>query len=568
MMECMKGVRCILMGLLLAGSVFRVGATEEDSLGISRQDPYYFQFYGGINKSANEHLPWSEFSRYPWSGGLFVGFGKEITPVWGWRLAFRYNHNKSRNVPRCEWQDTWKWQNVGLFADATFDLTDALFNEDSESAGRFNLKAFAGVGAVYTFDFPKEPPLSYTHAYSKDSLVLGAFRAGLTATYQVSSRWRIGAELSHTLFMDRFNGVKTGFPLDGRTNLKVGLTYLFGPKPRKQQPQAVVPYDHRLKVIPPLPLLIPAPEERKIRQVAGRAFLDFPVNETVIYPDYRRNPEELKRISASIDSALFDKSMRVLSISLHGYASPEGTYVNNVRLAEGRTRALRDYLRQRYQLSDSLFHTGFTPEDWQNLRDFLVAGSRRRVKADHWYAYATVEETPEMPEIVWRHREALLKVIDNTQEWDAKEQTLKQVGGGEPYAWLLRHVYPGLRHTDYVIEYEVQPYPVKDGRKLIYTHPSALSLQEMYFVAKSYKEGSDGWMDALLIAAQSYPEDEQANLNAACACVQKFRLTDAKAYLEKAGDSKDARYLRRVIRAMEGEGGWRIESGRIIIEDY
>lgn len=84
MMECMKGVKCILMGLLLAGSVLRVGATEEDSLGISRQDPYYFQFYGGINKSANEHLPWSEFSRYPWSGGLFVGFGKEITPVWGW----------------------------------------------------------------------------------------------------------------------------------------------------------------------------------------------------------------------------------------------------------------------------------------------------------------------------------------------------------------------------------------------------------------------------------------------------------------------------------------------------
>ena len=91
------------------------------------------------------------------------------------------------------------------------------------------------------------------------------------------------------------------------------------------------------------------------------------------------------------------------------------------------------------------------------------------------------------------------------------------MAGGKPYRWLLDHVYPGLRHTDYVIQYVVRHYPVQQSRRLIYTHPEALSLSEMYRVAESWPEGSDDWLDALLIAARQYPESETANLNAAVA---------------------------------------------------
>lgn len=557
-----------LCALALCGSW---GATKRDSVGTASTtvDPYYLQFFVGLNKSANEHLPWSEFTRYPWSGGLFVGVGKELNALWGWRAAFRYNHNKSRNVPRCERPDTWGWDNVGLFADATFDVTDALAVwMPAGTTERFNLKAFAGVGGAYTFGFPEEVPLSYTQAYSKDSTFHAGLRAGLTATYQVAERWRVGAELSHTLFTDRFNGVKGGFPLDGRTNLTVGVVYLLErAKPRKRVVSPLPKrYDHRLRVIPALPWVMPAPEAVKVRQLEGRAFLDFPVNETSIDPRYRRNPEELARICASIDSALFDKNIQVTRISLHGYASPESPYANNSRLAKGRTESLKQYLGERYALPDTLFETAFTPEDWQNLRAFIEAGNRQKVKEDIWYAQASVSETPTMPDHLLRYREELLQVIDQAIDPDEKEAQLKRVGEGVPYQWLLRHVYPGLRHTDYVIEYVVGAYPVKDGKKLIYTHPEALSLQEMYHVAQSYPEGSDDWLDAMLIAAKQFPAEEEANLNAACACVRVKRLTDARYYLGKAGDTEAARYVDKVIRAMEGTGSWRMEEGKVIID--
>ena len=61
---------------------------------------------------------------------------------------------------------------------------------------------------------------------SRSSKLLPALRAGVTATKKLSERWRIGAELSQTIFEDHFNGVAYDAPLDTRTNLKIGLTYL------------------------------------------------------------------------------------------------------------------------------------------------------------------------------------------------------------------------------------------------------------------------------------------------------------------------------------------------------
>lgn len=552
--------------LLLAGTIDLHAESTENNKRSKLKDPWYFQLYGGINKSANENLPWTEFSKYPWAAGAFIGVGKEFSPVWGWRVTFRYNHNKSRNVQECESPDTWSWDNLGLFADMTCDLTDALGHGDLKEGKeyrRWNVKAFAGIGGGYTFNFT-EVPLSYTEPYNRGSQVVGGARVGLTATYRIARNWRVGAELSHTMFLDNFNGVKAGIPFDARTNLSVGVTYLAGKRKKHEGPKNVEP-DHRLRVVPALPYILPAAEDVKVRRISGRAFIDFPVNETIINPNYRRNPQELRRILAMVDSALFDKSMQVTKISLHGYASPESSYSNNARLSKGRVVALQNYLQKHYRFDSSLFVLENTPEDWKNLRDFIAAGDRKRVKGDVWYESQNIYDTPETPEAILKNRDELLSVIDLQIDNDEKEEKLKKVGNGEPYRWLAKYVYPGLRHTDYIIEYVVRHYPIKEARRLIYTHPEALSTNEMYQVANSYSTGSDGWLDALLIAAKQYPQDETANLNAACACVKVKRFRDAKRYLSMAGDSEQSKYLDAVIRAMDGSSKWKMENGKVVL---
>lgn len=554
-------MRFLLIGGLWLCSL-TILAQAEDSKRETLKDPLYLQLYLGINKSANENLPLNEFTSYPWSYGAFIGIGSEFSRLWGWRAALRFNHNKSRNVQDCEDKETWGWNNTGLFADATFDISDLLRkNKERTASPLFNLKAFAGIGIAYTYDFDKVP-LSYTEPYSRSSKYIPAARAGLTATFRIASKWRIGAELSHNLYEDHFNGVASESPLDMRTNLKIGITYLFVKNIRAKKP---VLRKRRLKECPNLPLIMPDPEDVKVRQISGRAFLDFPVNEMIIYPGYRNNTSELARIQATVDSAMFDQSVTITQISLHGYASPESPYSNNTRLAKGRTASLENYLIKKYNFNSQIFKNSYTPEDWDNLRGFLNNMHGRRVKGDYWYDNKAYVETPEAPDYVLEYRDELLKVIDMEMDPDAKEEVLKRVGGGRPYKWLHKHVYPGLRHTDYIIEYEIKQYPVEVSRKLIYTHPEALSANEIYQVAMSYEQGSDSWVDALLIAARQFPDDEMANLNAACACVKTKRFNDARKYLAKAGKTKQSIYLGKIIQAMEGEVEWKLVNGKVIV---
>ena len=516
-------------------------------------DPLYLQLFTGINKSANENLPWTEFSSHPLSGGIFANLGKEFSPLWGWRATLGFNGNRGRSVPKCETGHVWKWQDTEVFADATFDLAD-LFRKPSTTNNRtsvFGLKSFFGIGTLYSVNYPQLKPLSYQYAYNAKNHLSAGFRVGLTATWKISNALSLGAELSQTFADDHFNGVADHkVRLDGRTNLSVGITYTLSKRKRKPVEEEVN-YSSRLKVIPTLPLRLPEHEANKRRSLAGRAYLDFPVSETIIYPKYRRNPIELKRIRESVEKAHFDKSLQITSISLHGYASPESPYSNNTRLAKGRTAALASYLEKRFKLSPSLFKVRYTPEDWGNLRSYVKDSLQANAPS------------------LMPYQEELLRVIDSDMSADPKEEVLKKVGRGIPYQWLLKNVYPALRHTDYVIEYIVREFPLKKARKLIYTHPEALSVEEMYQVAKSYADGSDEYYEALTIAADQYPDDHTANLNAACACIKVHRLKDARRYLERAGASAETTYVRDVIDAMEGKiKHYSIKNGKLIVESY
>jgi outer membrane protein OmpA-like peptidoglycan-associated protein len=112
----------------------------------------------------------------------------------------------------------------------------------------------------------------------------------------------------------------------------------------------------------------PNAEVVKSREIKGSAFIDFPVNQVVIYPDYRSNSAELEKIMATINSVREDKDVSITSLSIKGFASPEGTYQHNTYLAKERTAALMNYVQNLYHFAPSIVKTNYEPEDWMGLR--------------------------------------------------------------------------------------------------------------------------------------------------------------------------------------------------------
>lgn len=286
---------------------------------------------------------------------------------------------------------------------------------------------------------------------------------------------------------------------------------------------------------PQIEYVTPEAEAVKIRQISAKAYVDFPVNQTKIYPDYRRNPQELAKIRATIDSVRADKNVSITGISIHGYASPEGSYANNAKLAEGRTLTLAEYVRSLYSFKKDMLTTQWTPEDWAGLREYVASSEGAKTLSD---------------------REALLALLDNpayTGRDDEREALLRSKFPAD-YKYLLANVYPGLRHSDYAVKFSVrsftQPAEIIEMMKKA---PQNLSLQELFVAARSQKPGSALYNEAFEIAARMYPQDPVANLNAGCAALQSGDLSRAARYLDKAGDSKEARYARAVLTAMEGD---------------
>ena len=255
---------------------------------------------------------------------------------------------------------------------------------------------------------------------------------------------------------------------------------------------------------PLLAYVTPEAERVKERVKEGSAFLDFPVNRTEIYPEYRDNPSELRKILETVSSVKEDPYATITEVYIKGFASPEGTYKHNTYLAEHRAKALIEYVKGLYHFEQARFTVDFEPEDW--------AGLEKRVENS---SLADKEE--------------LLVIIraDEPKDYDRREAKLKALNGGASYRVLLRDIYPALRHSDYAVRYE------------------------MFRVVQTMEPGSDAYREVFEIAVRMYPDDPVSNLNAALTAIDVGRLESAHRYLAKTSDSAERTLAEAAIAMLE-----------------
>lgn len=292
-----------------------------------------------------------------------------------------------------------------------------------------------------------------------------------------------------------------------------------------EQTQDFAGYNEPVKYVPLFVFVRPEAEVVKSRSLSGSAFIDFPVAQTVIRPEYRRNQQELDKIQKSINSVKDDSDMTITSIFIKGYASPEGSYANNERLAKGRTEALKNYVQNLYHFDASIMKTDAEAEDWVGLKAYVEKSSLE-------------------------NKDAILAIINGDETPDKKDMLIKQRYPAD-YKVLLTECYPALRHSDYKVDYVIRSYTdVEEIKRIFRESPDKLSLQEFYKLAQQYESGSDAFDEVFEVAVRVFPNDAKANLNAANAAMEKGNLNAAAAFLKKADNAGEAVYARAVHAAL------------------
>ncbi len=264
--------------------------------------------------------------------------------------------------------------------------------------------------------------------------------------------------------------------------------------------------------------LVPEVEEVKARASMISLNIGFPVNVTEVRPSFGNNAYELSRADSLI-IALEQRSelLDIRGVSICGYASPEGAYAVNEKLARGRSESFKQYLVNNYHNNPYIRNaqTSWVAEDWEGVGRLVEANNTITQKQD-----------------------VLAIIYDNTIAPDRKDVMLQLVQWWSyNYKIILKDIYPKLRRIVLRVDYTVHKLDDSKARELLYTNPDMLSLDEIYRVARYYEPGSRQYREVYEIAAKQYPNDVIANNNAAAALLQEGNAAEALPYLEKTKGS-------------------------------
>lgn len=265
--------------------------------------------------------------------------------------------------------------------------------------------------------------------------------------------------------------------------------------------------------IQPLVSYVTPEKEVKVRNHQGKAYLDFQVGRSVILPNFRRNPEELSKIDAVISEIQNNSDVVIKGLFIEGYASPEGVYTTNERLAQERAKALKEYIKTKFSIPEGFFKVTSVAEDWDGLTE-LVKDSELKEK------------------------DKILEIISGIDILDGREAALMRLNKGIPYRVMLREMFPSLRRVEYQVDYTVKDYSVEESKNLYHKNPKDLSQLELYALAQNFGKGTKEYNTIMIeLTPKYFGSSDVANNNAAAALLENNELASAKRFLEKVQDN-------------------------------
>lgn len=150
---------------------------------------------------------------------------------------------------------------------------------------------------------------------------------------------------------------------------------------------------------------------------------------STLQPAFRENGIRLDEFMRRVSEMHADSTARLNSIDIVAYASPEGSFTLNRKLARKRAENISAYLRGNMPfLSGSLFNVQPKGIDWNGLAAMVEASDMR-------YRSEVLNILRNVPETTYR----------NGRLVDSRLKRLMDLRGGRPYNYMLTHFFPELR---------------------------------------------------------------------------------------------------------------------------
>ena len=209
------------------------------------------------------------------------------------------------------------------------------------------------------------------------------------------------------------------------------------------------------------------------------------------------------------DIAANQETLRMNNIEVSAYASPDGGYNINERLAGKREDVAANYVKQQMKKAkaDAPIDTKYTAEDWEGFQELVGASNIQ-------------------------DKDVILRVLSMYQDPEEREQQIKNISSA--FRELADGILPQLRRARMTINYDVVGRDDQQIKDQLTSDARQLSVEELLYAGTLYGNDLNKIENAYKKAAEIYPNDARAFNNIALVEYAKGNYSEAANWLQKA----------------------------------
>ena len=223
--------------------------------------------------------------------------------------------------------------------------------------------------------------------------------------------------------------------------------------------------------------------------------------------------KDLARVLREINDDAEGRALDAIEVS--AYASPDGSYSLNERLAERRQNVSADYLRRELKKikMDADINTRYTAEDWDGFQQLVEASNLQ-------------------------DKQVILSVLSMYQDPEEREQQIRNISN--VYTDIKDGILPELRRARLIVNYEIIGRSDEEILSQYKQDPSQLSVEELVYGANMLVETPAEQKEWNQTLQRLFPNDYRPLNNLAQLAMREGDYQQAAVLLEKAKNVKSS----------------------------
>jgi|TARA_R110000737_G_scaffold353495_1_gene406147 outer membrane protein OmpA-like peptidoglycan-associated protein len=241
-----------------------------------------------------------------------------------------------------------------------------------------------------------------------------------------------------------------------------------------------------------------------------------------------------------------NERIKIKSIDVVGYASPEGEEDKNNTLSSDRATAGKN---ASMALAKKAGNT---------------AGQTEVYKLDgRGEDFAGFKTEMEKSEMNADERNLVIRVLEMHKDPATRETEMRNMG--KTFTYLDKNIFPKLRRSEIKVVYDKTGFTDEELKSIALSKPDSLNLEEMLFAA-TLIENMDSKLAIYKAAERKYPTDHRAFNNAGGVLYMQGKMSEAKTEFEKANNIKDNAIAKNNLGAIAGASGDRAAAKKLLLQ--